>query len=60
MRWGVKMNEMVMVNRVESTVDVLVRELLDQHRTEGEVATINQAATYICKGLDMLKRVSDE
>lgn len=54
------MNEMVMVNRVESTVDVLVRELLDQHRTDGEVETIKQAATYICKGLDMLKRVSEE
>lgn len=54
------MNEMVMVNRVESTVDVLVRELLDQHRTDGEVETINQAATYISKGLDMLKRVSAE
>lgn len=54
------MNETVMVNRVESTVDVLVRELLDQHRTEGEVAAIQQAATYICKGLGMLRRVSAE
>ena len=54
------MNEIVMVNRVESTVDVLVRELLDQHRTKGEVEAIKQAATYICKGLDMLKRVSEE
>ena len=54
------MNEMVMVNRVESTVDVLLRELLDHHRTEGEVETITQAATYISKGLDMLKRVSAE
>lgn len=54
------MNEMVMVNRVESSVDVLVRELLDQHRTDGEVETIKQASTYICKGLDMLKRVSSE
>ena len=54
------MDGMVMVNRVESTVDTMVRELLDQHRTEGEVATIRQAATYIGKGLDMLKRVSAE
>lgn len=54
------MNEMIMVGRVESTVDVLVRELLEQHRTEGEVETIRQAATYISKGLDMLKRVSAE
>lgn len=54
------MNEMVMVNRVESSVDAMVREMLDKHRTDGEVETIKQAATYVAKGLDMLKRVSAE
>lgn len=54
------MDNMVMINRVEQSVETLLHEMRDARRTEGEEATISTAGQYLATGLDMLRAIASE